>query len=188
MFEPVSTLLFAPPPTQTLATTAMSSPHPQPSESPSATDPEVLGSDIPGEASDHPERSGEEGAEEGDEGGEEKEGEGECAFCLFMKGGGCRGEFVAWETCIRDAERKEEDVMDKCFDATVALRRCMEAHSDYYEPILRAEKEAEEEVARELEEEEEKESGANSVAGSDGSAGGIGRSEDSRERDGSGER
>ncbi|KAF8021440.1 hypothetical protein BT93_G1774 [Corymbia citriodora subsp. variegata] len=157
----------------------MSSSLPQPSESPSATDPETLGSDHPGETPDHPERNGEEGAGEGDE---EEEGEGECGFCLFMKGGGCRDEFVAWEVCIQDAERNEEDVVDKCFDATAALRRCMEAHSDYYEPILRAEKDAEEEVARELEEEmekKEKELGTNSVAGSDDLAEGIGRSEDS---------
>ncbi|KAI3429176.1 Peptidyl-prolyl cis-trans isomerase [Psidium guajava] len=137
----------------------MSSPDPQSSDSPSTIDSETLGTDNPGEASRLPERNGEEGAEEGDE--EEVEEEGECGFCLFMKGGGCRDEFVAWELCVQDAEKNEEDVVDKCFDATAALRKCMEAHSDYYEPILRAEKAAEEEVAKELEEEGKK-LGANS--------------------------
>lgn len=163
----------------------MSSPDPQPSDSPSTTDPETLGGDHPGEAPDLPVRNGEGGAEEGDEEGEE----GECGFCLFMKGGGCRDEFVAWEVCVQDAEEEEEDVVDKCFDATVALRKCMEAHSDYYEPLLRAERAAEEELAKELEEQEkEKELGTNSVAGSDDSAEGIAPSEDSSRRDGLGER
>ncbi|XP_030448843.1 uncharacterized protein LOC115671420 [Syzygium oleosum] len=173
----------------------MSSPDPQPSDSPSGTGSATLGSENPGGAADRPERNGgEEGAEEGDHEEEEEEGEEgeerECGFCLFMKGGGCRDAFVAWEVCVQDAEKNEEDLVDKCFDATAALRKCMDAHSDYYEPILRAEKAVEEEVARELEEEEEeeeekkeKESEANSVAGSDDPVEGITRSEDSSQRD-----
>lgn len=73
--------------------------------------------------------------------GEEEE-EGECGFCLFMKGGGCKEEFIAWEKCVEEAEAdgKKEDVVERCHDATAALRKCMDAHADYYEPILRAER------------------------------------------------
>ncbi|XP_042496256.1 uncharacterized protein LOC122075331 [Macadamia integrifolia] len=91
------------------------------------------------------------GSEEG-EGGEDEE-EGECGFCLFMKGGGCRDSFISWEKCVEDAEKNKEDVVEKCSAITGILHKCMEAHADYYEPILRAEKAAEEEVVKELERE-----------------------------------
>ncbi|XP_047960656.1 uncharacterized protein LOC125205641 [Salvia hispanica] len=94
--------------------------------------------------------------EDGDAEGEEEE-EGECGFCLFMKGGGCKETFVEWEKCIEEAEKKEEDVVQKCFQVTTALKKCMEAHSDYYAPILQAEKSLEEEAVKQLEEEKEKE-------------------------------
>ncbi|XP_078436486.1 uncharacterized protein LOC144707221 isoform X2 [Wolffia australiana] len=81
---------------------------------------------------------------------EEEEEEGECGFCLFMKGGPCREEFIAWEDCVETAERNEQNVVDACFEVTSLLRKCMEAHDDYYEPILRAEKAmAEEEAEKE---------------------------------------
>ncbi|KAG5522406.1 hypothetical protein RHGRI_034550 [Rhododendron griersonianum] len=97
-----------------------------------------------------------------EEGGEEEEEEGECGFCLFMKGGGCRDSFTSWEKCIEEAEKNGEDIVDKCADITGALKKCMEAHSDYYAPILMAEKAAEEEAIRELEKEKEKESASGS--------------------------
>lgn len=92
-------------------------------------------------------------AEGDDEEGDEEEEEGECGFCLFMKGGGCRDAFIEWENCIEEAEKSKEDIVEKCFQATSALKKCMEAHLDYYEPILRAEKAANEEAVRELEKE-----------------------------------
>uniref|UniRef100_A0A2P2L423 Uncharacterized protein MANES_08G154000 n=1 Tax=Rhizophora mucronata TaxID=61149 RepID=A0A2P2L423_RHIMU len=88
-----------------------------------------------------------------DQGEEEQEEEGECGFCLFMKGGGCREAFISWEDCIQESEKKGEDIVEKCFEVTAALKKCMEAHADYYEPILRAEKTVEEEAAKELEKE-----------------------------------
>ncbi|XP_075657065.1 uncharacterized protein LOC142627150 [Castanea sativa] len=107
--------------------------------------------------SDNVENKGEEGVgDEGDEEEEEEEEE-ECGFCVFMKGGGCKDSFVAWEKCIEEAEKSKEDIVDKCAEITTALTRCMEAHADYYEPILRAEKKAKEEVLKELEDEKEKE-------------------------------
>ncbi|XP_058095052.1 uncharacterized protein LOC131240680 [Magnolia sinica] len=81
----------------------------------------------------------------------EEEEEGECGFCLFMKGGGCKEEFIAWEKCVEEADKNQEDVVEKCFEVTALLKKCMDAHADYYEPVLRAEKAMEEEVARELE-------------------------------------
>ncbi|TMW99632.1 hypothetical protein EJD97_002259 [Solanum chilense] len=83
---------------------------------------------------------------------EEEEEEGECGFCLFMKGGGCRDSFIDWEKCIEEGEKNKEDIVEKCFEVTSALRKCMEVHSDYYAPILQAEKAA----GAELEKEKEK--------------------------------
>lgn len=87
--------------------------------------------------------------------GEEEE-LGECAFCLFMKEGGCREEFVNWEKCVEEGEKNQEDIVEKCAEITFKMRKCMEANRDYYAPILQAE----EVVMKELEKEK----------GSDGSA------------------
>ncbi|PKU80293.1 uncharacterized protein LOC110108524 [Dendrobium catenatum] len=70
--------------------------------------------------------------------GEEQE---ECGFCLFMKGGGCKEPFIAWEKCVEEAEKTGENVVNKCMDVTSLLKKCMDEHADYYEPILRAERE-----------------------------------------------
>ncbi|KAL2904024.1 Chaperone protein DnaJ [Bienertia sinuspersici] len=103
----------------------------------------------------NPDEKGKINDEEREKVAEEEEEEGECGFCLFMKGGGCKDEFVAWELCVEESEKNEEDIVEKCFEVTANLKKCMEAHSDYYEPILRAEKAAEEEVKQELERESE---------------------------------
>ncbi|XP_078435519.1 uncharacterized protein LOC144706437 [Wolffia australiana] len=84
------------------------------------------------------------------DGSEEQE---ECGFCLFMKGGGCKESFVAWELCMQEAESKNEDLVEKCHQVTGRLMECMQEHADYYEPILRAEKAMKEEVAHALERE-----------------------------------
>lgn len=87
-------------------------------------------------------------------GGEEKEEEeGECGFCLFMKAGGCRETFTDWEKCVEEGEKNKEDIVEKCFQVTSALKKCMEAHSDYYAPLL----EAEEAAVKQLEADNEKE-------------------------------
>ncbi|KAJ6850552.1 uncharacterized protein M6B38_263435 [Iris pallida] len=94
--------------------------------SPSSFQPDPAGSETPG--------SGGEGEVE------EAEEEAECGFCLFMKGGGCKDAFVTWEKCIKEAEKSEEDIADKCFDITQKLKLCVDEHADYYAPILDAEK------------------------------------------------
>ncbi|KAL2344578.1 hypothetical protein Fmac_005863 [Flemingia macrophylla] len=86
---------------------------------------------------------------------EEEEEEGECGFCLFMKGGGCKDEFTDWEKCVQEAETNNEDLLEKCAQITAALKQCMDGHSDYYEPILRTEKLAEEQAIIELEKEKQ---------------------------------
>ncbi|KAJ0864290.1 hypothetical protein HanPSC8_Chr12g0540251 [Helianthus annuus] len=86
---------------------------------------------------------------------EHEEEEGECGFCLFMKGGGCKEVFINWENCIEEGEKNKENIVDKCFDVTSALKKCMEAHSDYYAPILQAEKAAEQEAINQLNKEKE---------------------------------
>ncbi|KAG6751012.1 hypothetical protein POTOM_045529 [Populus tomentosa] len=98
----------------------------------------------------------------GDEGQEvEEEEEGECGFCVYMKGGGCKDAFVAWEDCVKEAEDSNEDIVEKCHEVTRSLTKCMEAHADYYEPILQAEKAAKEEAVNELKEKAAKESESN---------------------------
>ncbi|CAL9150008.1 unnamed protein product [Musa hybrid cultivar] len=111
-----------------------------------------------------------------DDGGEEKKGEAnggseveeECGFCLFMKGGGCKDAFVAWEKCMQEAEKRDEDIVDKCSEAAALLKRCMDAHPDYYEPILRAEQaladSAAAAAANDRDSEDEKKKGKHSVS------------------------
>ncbi|KVH96161.1 uncharacterized protein LOC112528164 [Cynara cardunculus var. scolymus] len=86
---------------------------------------------------------------------EETEDEGECGFCLFMKGGECRENFIDWEKCIEEGEKNNEDVVEKCFEVTSSLKKCMEAHPDYYGPILQAEKAAQQEAINQLDKEKE---------------------------------
>ncbi|EXC20015.1 hypothetical protein L484_015692 [Morus notabilis] len=110
-----------------------------------------------------------------DNGGQEEEEEGECGFCLFMKGGGCRESFIAWEKCIEEAEKNKEDIVEKCFEVTGALKKCMEAHADYYEPVLRAEKAAEAEVVKELEKEAAEAEAAKGLEKNDAASGDLER-------------
>ncbi|CAN6449142.1 unnamed protein product [Victoria cruziana] len=110
-----------------------------------------------GDGKERREGGGEEGLR--DDGEEEQM---ECGFCLFMKGGGCKESFISWEKCIEEAEKSKEDVVEKCAEVTRTLRECMLRHSDYYEPLLSAEKAIEDQAARELEQEEAAASAASS--------------------------
>jgi intermembrane space import and assembly protein 40 len=105
------------------------------------------------DGSDRQEAASEEPEIEEDETCERKEQEDEpeeetCGFCIFMKGGGCKEPFEAWSSCV-DAERDADgDFTETCREATMALRECMLAHKEYYQPLL-------DEEERELEEKEE---------------------------------
>ncbi|XP_019420491.1 PREDICTED: transcriptional regulator Myc-like isoform X2 [Lupinus angustifolius] len=116
--------------------------------------------------SESPKPEAEKGDQEEEE--EEEEEEGECGFCLYMKSGGCKDEFIDWEKCIEEAEKNKEDLVEKCAKATAVLKQCMDSHSDYYEPILRAEKDAEKKAIDELEKEKEAESQSLQNASKDG--------------------
>uniref|UniRef100_A0ACD5UNL3 Uncharacterized protein n=1 Tax=Avena sativa TaxID=4498 RepID=A0ACD5UNL3_AVESA len=72
--------------------------------------------------------------------GEAKEEEGECGFCLYMKAGGCEEAFVSWQQCVQAAEKEGSNMVERCAEATINLKNCMDAHADYYEPVLRVEK------------------------------------------------
>ncbi|KDP41235.1 hypothetical protein JCGZ_15642 [Jatropha curcas] len=124
-----------------------------PNSSSDSLNPTMTSSDPESSKTDQSTKPTEQNPEEENQDVVEEEEEGECGFCLFMKGGGCRDAFINWEDCVKEAEAEKKDVVEKCFDATAALRKCMQAHSDYYEPILRAEQAAEEEIKKELEKE-----------------------------------
>lgn len=113
----------------------------------------------------------------GDGAGEEEEEPGECGFCLFMKSGPCRDSFVNWEECIEQAEKDKEDMVEKCHKVTFMLKECMEHNSNYYEPVLQAEK-AMGEAA--LEEQEEEEAVAAAAAAVVPQGGGNGNASDSQ--------
>ncbi|RID48511.1 hypothetical protein BRARA_I05019 [Brassica rapa] len=81
--------------------------------------------------------------------------EGECVFCAFMKRGGCREPFTAWEVCMEEAEKNKEDIFTKCVEVNSKLFKCMDAHSDYYKPIF-AKQAAAEQVKEEFEAEKNK--------------------------------
>jgi len=68
-----------------------------------------------------------------------EEEECECGFCLFMKAGGCKDAFVAWEECVEAAQKEGADMVERCHEATANLKACMDAHADYYAPVLQAE-------------------------------------------------
>ncbi|RWW51299.1 hypothetical protein BHE74_00042365 [Ensete ventricosum] len=115
-------------------------PSPSPSSSeptPDLDTPPVVGPAATDEGAESKMGSGDEVAQVEEE--EEEEEEEECGFCLFMKGGGCKDAFVAWEKCVEDAEKRSDDIVDKCAEVTALLKKCMDAHADYYEPVLRAE-------------------------------------------------
>ncbi|OMO93279.1 hypothetical protein CCACVL1_06553 [Corchorus capsularis] len=138
----------------------MSSPNPEsadPQTPKTLSDPSTGKSKPVGPDADQPKvessNSGDEKKEVEGEGEGEEEDIGECGFCLFMKAGGCKETFVAWEKCVDDAEKNSDDIAAKCMEATAALHKCMEAHADYYAPILGAEKAAHEQAIIELENE-----------------------------------
>lgn len=102
---------------------------------------------------------------------EEEEEEEECAFCRFMKGGGCKDQFVAWEKCVADA-KETGDFVSKCADITEALQVCMNSadNKDYYQLFLEDQEEY-------VQEHKEKERQLDEDKDEDTSAGGDKRAE-----------
>ncbi|KAJ4869671.1 hypothetical protein Rs2_48760 [Raphanus sativus] len=58
---------------------------------------------------------------------------------VFMKGGACKEVFTAFQDCAKKAEKNNESIGIKCYPM---MEKCMLAHSEYYYPILEAEKNA----------------------------------------------
>ncbi|MFS8028973.1 hypothetical protein Hanom_Chr16g01516881 [Helianthus anomalus] len=87
-----------------------------------------------------------------------------------MKGGGCKEVFINRENCIEEGEINKENIVDKCLDVTSALKKCMEAHLDYYAPILQAEKAAEQEAINQLNKEKEAPAAVSVAGASDSGA------------------
>ncbi|CAL9215422.1 unnamed protein product [Arabidopsis halleri] len=52
-------------------------------------------------------------------------------FCEFMKGGDCKESFKTLEDCV-----KESGSVLKCTKHLPMLIKCVDAHSDYYKPII----------------------------------------------------
>ena len=74
----------------------------------------------------------------------------------FMKGGSCKESFMAWEVCVEEAKKKKEDIVTKCREVSTTLCECVDAHFDYYGPILIVAKVFEEETKKEMEAEKNK--------------------------------
>ncbi|KAL7110160.1 hypothetical protein ACP275_05G007500 [Erythranthe tilingii] len=140
--------------TTTAAAAATSSPNEQTHspESPESETPIQKNPDRPTDTSDQSRKNLEKVSEDSIKKEDGEEEEGECGFCLFMKSGGCKEAFTEWEKCVDEGEKMKENVVEKCFQATSALKKCMEVHTDYYAPVLQAEKTAEEQVFKQLNE------------------------------------
>uniref|UniRef100_A0A061SBZ6 GCK domain-containing protein n=1 Tax=Tetraselmis sp. GSL018 TaxID=582737 RepID=A0A061SBZ6_9CHLO len=70
----------------------------------------------------------------------EEEEEETCGFCIFMKGGPCKKEFVAWSNCVDVERERGSDFTEECQRQTLALQSCMMSNADYYGPMLEAER------------------------------------------------
>ncbi|CAF2048748.1 BnaA09g38300D [Brassica napus] len=58
--------------------------------------------------------------------------------------------------CVEEAKKKKEDIVTKCREVSTTLCECVDAHFDYYEPILIVAKVFEEETKKEMEAEKNK--------------------------------
>jgi len=87
-------------------------------------------------AETQPEASSDRPADSAPAEGDEKP---ECGFCTYMKGGGCKSAFEAWEACVEECREKESDFSANCHQQTMALQTCMMKNKEYYEPLLEEE-------------------------------------------------
>jgi mitochondrial intermembrane space import and assembly protein 40 len=128
-----------------IASTAMASPESTPQQhhltqesSTSSAAPAAAGQEeAPQEPVAEPAAPGAEASKEGEGEGEEEEGE--CEFCLYMKAGGCKDAFTAWMDCVEASDKVGGEMVERCAQTTINLKNCMDAHADYYAPLLQAE-------------------------------------------------
>ncbi|KAL6844319.1 hypothetical protein ACP4OV_025992 [Aristida adscensionis] len=64
----------------------------------------------------------------------QKEMEKEEEWCMQMKAGSCRDPFVALEECVEAAKEDGANYAERCVEAALNLKDCMEAHINYYGP------------------------------------------------------
>ena len=57
-----------------------------------------------------------------------------------MKEGECKETYIKWKQCVEEGEKNDKDSVNKCFQVTSDLRKCMEAKQDHYCEFLQAEK------------------------------------------------
>lgn len=72
----------------------------------------------------------------GDDDEEEADGEEECGWCKWMKGGSCKSEFQVWLDCVDGLRAKGREDVEVCADVMGPLWDCMAKHKDYYAPQL----------------------------------------------------
>ncbi|PWA49324.1 GCK [Artemisia annua] len=61
-------------------------------------------------------------------------------FTCHMKEGECKETYIKWKQCVEEGEKNDKDIVNKCFQVTSDLRKCMEANQDHYGEFLQAEK------------------------------------------------
>lgn len=85
---------------------------------------------------------------------DEKNEEDEKKFVAFMKGGDCKESFTAWyidcNFTEEEAKENKEDLNTKCARLFGMLIKCVDAHSDYYQPIFDVKKIIEEHIEMEV--------------------------------------
>ncbi|CAE5957429.1 unnamed protein product [Arabidopsis arenosa] len=68
----------------------------------------------------------------------------------MLKGGGCKESFMAWLDCSEEAEKNKQDFITKCAGVSAKLDKCLDAHSEYYQPYFAVVKTAEEHMENEV--------------------------------------
>lgn len=57
-----------------------------------------------------------------------------------MKKGECKKTFIKYKQCVEEGEKNDENIVDKCFQVTSDLVKCMNANKHYYGEVLQADK------------------------------------------------
>ncbi|CAH2037353.1 unnamed protein product [Thlaspi arvense] len=71
-------------------------------------------------------------------------------FCNFMKAGACKEPVKHLEDCMEKVDSVTTHRITRCKEHLPILKKCMDAHIDYYEPILAIFKAAEDYIINEI--------------------------------------
>ncbi|PWA52772.1 GCK [Artemisia annua] len=61
-------------------------------------------------------------------------------FSCYMKKGECKKTYIKYKQCVEEGEKNDENIVNKCFQVTSDLVKCMNANQHYYSEALQAEK------------------------------------------------